>query len=187
VTAAAGGERGGAAILVAFMLLTLMAAAAFGTSRNLTRELAIAGDAQRGDEAAAAAEAGLEWFLAWSAGAAFRPFLAGLEAGPAGEEWPLPGVPAEWPPETPAAAVRQSFQLRIRRLGALPRPGPEADPALDQLWQVTATGRCVVKGQGERGFTQVRELLFTAPPVDPGGPEADPGDARRGVRVQAWR
>jgi hypothetical protein len=65
--------------------------------------------------------------------------------------------------------------------------------APDQLWQVTATGHCAVQGQGrdQSGFTQVRELLFTAPAAaDPGTPEAPAvtGDGPRwGIRIQAWR
>jgi hypothetical protein len=176
------GPRGGIAILVAFMLLALMAAAAFASSRNLVRELAVTGDGVPGARAASAAEAGLDWFLAWSSAAGgerdegLQAFLAGLAEAPGGEGGhppPLASGGSERLFSQPAGSLaRQDFELRVRHLGAWPQPGMgrggtaggPADPSAippDQLWQVTATGRC--RTAGGRVSRQVRELLVTAP------------------------
>ena len=156
-------QRGGAAILVAFLLLTLMAAAVFATSRNLTRDLAMGGEALQGTLAACAAEAGLAWFLA----CADR--LRGDWAGPAMD------VPPGLLDAAEPGPLRQDVQVRLARLGALPWPGA-ADLA-GQLWLVRATGHCGIRGQGRRGFAQVRELLIQAPPEGASG----------GLRVLGWR
>ena len=176
------GPRGAIAILVAFMLLALMAAAAFATSRNLVRELAMAGDVVPGARAAMAAEAGLDWFLAWSSAAGGRgdegiqPFLAGLAETPGGgggSPLPLASGGSERLFFQPVDSVaRQDFELRVRHLGAWSQPGMgrggsaggPADPYAippDQLWQVTATGLCRVAGG--RVSRQARELLVTTP------------------------
>ena len=180
---------------MAFLLLVLMAAAAFATSRNLVRELATGGAAWQAARAASAAESGLAWFLAWSAedaGRELRPLLARLEAGAGWEEESLPAGSQAGARDS---SDRAGFGLRIRRLGSLPRPGPEPGAAPmpvpippDQLWQVTSTGHCLVDAQAEAqdqaGFTQVRELLFTAPPA------AEPPDSPAppwAIKVRAWR
>ena len=190
-------ERGGAAILVAFMLLTLMAGAAFGTSRNLTRELSMCADAARGARAASAAEAGLAWFLAWAAGdpAGLQGVLADAErASGRGGGLALPG-PAEGLLDEPDAPLQTRFEVRIQPLGALapPEAGEEAPPATGaeedagraeesagrarRLWLVRSVGRCLAGGQDRQGFAQVRELLVASAPA------GDPG----GLRVLAWR
>jgi len=169
-------QRGGAAILVAFMLLALMTGAAFGTSRNLVRELAMCADQVHGAQAAAAAEAGLAWFLDWAAGdpPGCRSIL-GAE-GDSGEERSLPAPPG-LPLVRPDAGPRQSFELRIRCLGVLPAPAPEgAGPGPGRLWLVRCAGRCAAGGQDPEGFTQIRELLVAAPV------SGDPG----GLRILAW-
>jgi hypothetical protein len=177
---------------VVFVLLTVMAGVGFATSRNLQRELATGGDARQGARAACAADSGLAWFLALAArDAGLQSWLAapGSDAGEgrllAHREEPLAG--------TGDSALQQSFELRIRHLGALPRPEGApgaAEGVADQLWQVTATGRSAVKGQGQLGFSQNRELLVavptapaTDPPPDPSGRDAPPG----GLRILAWR
>jgi len=146
-------ERGGTAIPVAFMLLTLMAGAAFATSRNLARELAVGGTALQGALADAAAESGLAWFLARAAG---ERGVAGVPSGPAAPPGLLAGASD--------GALRQGFELRIRLLGALPRPGGEAP--VEQLWQVTAVGRSALPDQP--GCLQVRELLVAEALERPG-------------------
>jgi len=152
------GPRGGIAILVAFMLLALMAAAAFATSRNLVRELAWSSAA--GGER----DEGIQSFLAG---------LAEAPGGGGGNPPPLASGGSERLFSQPADSLaRQDFELRVRHLGAWPQPGMgrggaaggPADPSAippDQLWQVTATGRCRVAGG--RVSRQVRELLVTAP------------------------
>jgi hypothetical protein len=163
--------KGGVAILAAFLLLMLMAAAAFATMGNLRRELALGGEGLLGAKAASAAESGLAWFLARSAG---DPGLS-LPTG-AGEGWRL--VPPQGLLAEPLDAfLQQDFEVRIRPLGALPRAGFDAEGS-DQLWQVTATGRCRVKGQGPGGFIQVRELMVASPPAG--------RDPPQGLRVLAW-
>jgi len=174
------GERGGAAILVAFTLLVLMAAAALGASRNVVRELGLCGQMAQGAKAAGAAEAGLDGFLAWACGTG-EPLgrLVGV---------PVPALPpavaAGELAGPPAAGTRLGFEVRARRLGAWPQPGTgrgagwgvaDPDPPQpDQLWLVTATGRCEVPGPaaaGSQGFRQARELLMTAAPGSSGTPE----------------
>jgi hypothetical protein len=178
------GERGGVAILLAFGLLALMAAAAFATGNNVIRELALGGEAVQGARAASAADAGLDWFLAWAAGAG------------GGRAEPPPDLPADGaaglftaPGDTLA---RQGFALRVQPLGPLAQPGMgrreaawgRADPeslAPDQLWRVTATGRCELldrpgpadAGRPRQVFRQVRELLVTAAQGS-GAPATDP-------------
>jgi len=159
--------RGGVAILAAFLLLAVMAAVAFATVRNLDRELAMAGDALQGARAAAAAEAGLDWFLArWRGEALLDP------ARDAGEGYRL-DAPEALPAEE-GSALRQGFRLRARQLGVLPGPGPP-----ERLWQVTATGRSGVPGQP--AFIQVRELLVACPESEPGE------EPLRPQRILAWR
>jgi len=160
--------RGAVAILAAFMLLALMAAVGFATSRNLGRELAMAGDGAQGARAAAAAESGLEWFLARCRGEALLD-----PARDTGQGYGL-DAPEGLPAEAPGSALRQGFSLRVRQLGVLPGPGPP-----DRLWQVTATGRCGAPGQP--AFTQVRELLVASPEPEPGK------EPQRGQRILAWR
>jgi hypothetical protein len=162
VTGAA--ERGGAAILVAFLLLTLMAAAVFATSRNLTRDLAMGGEALQGTLAACAAEAGLAWFLAQAAGN--QGGVAGVQAGPAPEDL-LTG--------SSDGAFHQDFDLRIRDLGLLPRPEGDAREAAERLWRVTAVGRSALRGQEEAGCIQVRELIAAEALERPGE-----------LRILAW-
>jgi len=157
-------ERGGAAILVAFLLLTLMAAAGFATSRNLTRDLAMGGEALQGTLAAGAAEAGLAWFLSQAAGNPGG--VAGVPAGPAPE-----GLLAG----SSDGALAQDFELRIRDLGVLPRPAGDAVEASERLWRVTALGRSALQDQEEAGFIQVRELLVAEARERPGE-----------LRVLAW-
>jgi hypothetical protein len=162
-------------MLVAFMLLVVMAAAGFATSRNQTRELAMAGDALRGAQAAAAAEAGLAWFLAEAATAGGPLDGPGWEPG---EACAL-DVPELALAESPEAPMQPGSALQVRRLGALPRPGadPEGDGPAEQLWQVTAIGRSGPRDPGQDDFTQIRELL-----VARGGPPGQPA-----VRILAWR
>jgi hypothetical protein len=192
------------AILLAFMLLALMAGAAFGTGRNAQRELALCGEAVLGARAANAADAGLEWFLAWSAndGPRVQAFLAGLEQGAGPEDGaPPPDLPRDWEeglgsgPRT--GPTRQSFTLRVRHLGSMPRaepaaagperaePGSDPGPGVpDHLWAVTATGRCVVldrSGRPLQTYRQMRELLLSGPPAAQGR------DPARGLRIRAWR
>ena len=158
------GQRGGAAILAAFLLLTLMAALGFATWRNLDRELAMVGEAAQGAGAAAAAESGLAWFLDRATGA---------------DPPSIPAPPEGLLDEGPESGLRQRFELRIRCLGGLARPGagPGEEPA-ERLWLVTAIGRCGVKGQAGGDFIQVRELLAAgALAPDRPGP----------VRILAWR
>jgi hypothetical protein len=156
------------AILAAFMLLAALAAVALATSRNLDRELAMAGDALQGARAAAAAESGLDWFLARPRGEALLD-----PARDAGAGYRL-DAPEALPAEDPGSALRQGFQLRVRQLGVLPGPGPP-----ERLWQVTATGRSGVPGQP--AFLQVRELLVASPEPGPGE------EPQRGQRILAWR
>lgn len=157
-------ERGGAAILVAFLLLTLMAAAVFATSRNLTRDLAMGGEALQGTLAACAAEAGLAWFLAQAAGNPGG--VAAVQAGPAPEGL-LVG--------SSDGAFAQDFELRIRDLGLLPRPGGDVQDASERLWRVTARGRSALQDQEETGFIQIRELLVAEAQERPGA-----------LRILAW-
>jgi hypothetical protein len=161
--------RGGVAILAAFMLLAVLASAALATSRNLARELAMAGAALQGARAAAAAESGLHWFLERCRGEALLD-----PARDAGEGYRLDAPEALPDEDPPGSALRQGFQLRVRQLGVLPGPGPP-----ERLWQVTATGRCGVPGQP--AFTQVRELLVASPEPEPGE------EPLRGQRILAWR
>ena len=182
--AGAGREGGGVAILLAFMLLALMAGAGLATSRNLLRELAVAGDARLGDQAAAAAESGLEWFLAWASAAGDR--AEGHLDIPPGPPGGLFGEPAQ-------DAARQSCELRARDLGPFPpQAGAEAaSGAPGRLWRVTATGRCRVGGPGGPGrvFTQVRELVAVLPlgPAGLGPGEGAPEPFPGPPRVLAWR
>ncbi|MDR3671027.1 MAG: hypothetical protein P4L36_09285 [Holophaga sp.] len=196
---------GAVALLAAFMLLTLLAGVGFATSRNLIRELPMGGNAQRGAEAAAAAESGLAWFLAWCGSA------DGRQALDSGQE---PALAPGLLPETPGSRFRQSFQLRIQLLGALPRPGDAPGAPTERLWLATAVGRSALEGEDRSGFVHVRELLVAVPaPVPPevpatgglpgpsnatpglppAGPSApdrpgDPGpDPPRNLRILAWR
>jgi len=169
-------RAGAVAILAAFMLLTLMAGVALATTRNLLRELPMAGPWLGEAEAAAAAESGLAWFLAWSAGE------AGLQVLDAGQEKVLAPPPGLLP-AAPGSPFRQGFRLRIRPLGALAGPGGEA--GAPELWLVTATGHSAAEGQ-DRPFLQVRELVVAVPAASPGpgGPGQEPA---RGLRILAWR
>lgn len=58
-------EQGGIVILVALMLLALLSVAAFGFSRTALREVGISGNVYQAGRADAAADAGLDWFMAW--------------------------------------------------------------------------------------------------------------------------
>ena len=153
-----GARRGGVAILAAFLLLSLMAAAAFATGRNLMRELAICADAVQGARAAAAAEAGLAWFLAQPP---MAPEVHAIRD--------VPGV-------DPGEAFRQRFQLRVRFLGLLPAPAGDPGEPAEGLWQVTSRGHCGVEGRGD--FIQVRELLVA---------DARAPDRPGALRILAWR
>lgn len=175
------GQRGGAALLVAFSLVLLLAAGGLGVSRNLLRELALCGDAARGAEAAAAADSGLDWWLAWAAEPAGRAFLAGLEPGSEAE--------APVPPD-------QGFRVRVRHLGSWPpgepdepAPEPTGEPSIEPatepaaapapLWLVTAVGTCRrgPRSPAGSGFAQARQAYAIRPP----GPDGD-----RGPRLLAW-
>jgi hypothetical protein len=136
----------------------------FATSRNLIRDQAMGGEALQGTLAACAAEAGLAWFLAQAAGNPGG--VAGVPAGPAPE-----GLLAG----SADGALAQDFDLRIRDLGALPRPEGDALEAVERLWRVTALGRSALKGQEETGFNQVRELLVAEALERPGE-----------LRILAW-
>ena len=61
----ADGEQGGVVIIAALMLLMLLALATFGLSRTVLREVGISGNTFQGGRADAAADAGLDWFMAW--------------------------------------------------------------------------------------------------------------------------
>lgn len=58
-------EHGGMVILVALMLLVLLSVAALGLSRTVLREIGISGSVSQAGRADAAADAGLDWFMAW--------------------------------------------------------------------------------------------------------------------------
>jgi Tfp pilus assembly protein PilX len=58
-------EQGGIVILVALMLLMLLSVAAFSFSRTVIREIGISGNVFQAGRADAAADAGLDWFIAW--------------------------------------------------------------------------------------------------------------------------
>ena len=58
-------ERGGIVILVCLMLLVLLSVAVFGLSRTVIREVGISGNVFQSGRADAAADAGLDWFMAW--------------------------------------------------------------------------------------------------------------------------
>jgi hypothetical protein len=164
------GQLGAAALLAAFLLLALLAGASLATGRLVLRDLAGEADVGPAAGAGAAAESGLEWFLAW-AGAdpdGLRTCLAALEGEPPGTPGQPPGDPgAAWAPaEDP---LDQRFQLVIRRLGAW--PGPPEDGPPPQAWRITATGTCRARTPGTPPvFMQVRELLCLAPPAQAGGP-----------------
>ncbi len=183
--------RGGVAVLVAFLLLALMAGAGLATSANVLRELAMGGDAGLGARAAGAADGGLEWFRAWSAGGGAGPgaFMARLEGQPPGVEIALPGPPRRMAGESGAAALEVDLDLRLRRLGVWPGQGG-AGP-VRHLWAVVATGRCRTRG---REFVQARELIFSAraagdPDPAAAAPESpeDPAGPGRDVRIHARR
>jgi hypothetical protein len=168
-----------------------MAGAGLATSANVLRELAMDADAGLGARAAGAADGGLEWFRAWSAGdgAGLRAPMARLEGQPPGVEIALPGPPRRGAGEPGATALEVDLDLRLRRLGAW--PGQGGDGPVRHLWGVVATGRCRARG---REFVQARELIFSAPaagdpdpaPADPESPE-DPAGPGRGVRIHARR
>ena len=61
------GEQGGLTIVVALVLVVLMSLAAFGMSRNAIRQLASSGNILQGGKADEASNAGLDWFVVWSA------------------------------------------------------------------------------------------------------------------------
>lgn len=160
--AGAEGHRGAVAILAAFLLLTLMAAAAFATGRNLKRELSICGAELSGARAADAAEAGLAWFLAQPPMEAAAPRTA----------------PAGLLDEGPDGAFQVGFDLRIRCLGLLPRRAEDPGAPAERLWQVTSTGRCAPKALDGEAFIQVRELLVA---------DARAPDRPDALRILAWR
>lgn len=58
-------EQGGIVIIVALMMLALLAVSAFGFSRTVVRQIGISGNVFQAGRADAAADAGLDWFLAW--------------------------------------------------------------------------------------------------------------------------
>jgi hypothetical protein len=176
--------RGAVAVLAAFLLLALMAGAGLATSANVLRELAMGADAGLGARAAGAADGGLEWFRAWSAGGGAGPgaFMARLEGQPPGVEIALPGPPRRMAGEPGATALEADLDLCLRRLGVWPGQGG-AGP-VRHLWAVVATGRCRTGG---REFVQARELVFSAPAAAaPESPE-DPAGPGQGVRIHARR
>jgi len=195
-------QRGALAIVLAFMLLVLMTGAAFATNRNVVRELILGGELVQGAKAAAAAEAGLDWFLAWSAGPGntggdwSNPLLAGLETGASGAGAPeatATVVGAGLLAKAPDSGARQGYRVRIQHLGSLPQctlgqgghPAGPADPSalpVDHLWLVTAVGRCQLALSGSRGqdFLQVRELLASAPSAALASLAPEPLDSRDG-------
>jgi hypothetical protein len=163
-------QRGGMALLLALTLLVIMTAAALGASRDVVRELSLCGDGLQGDLAACAADAGVDWFLAWCSG-----------DGPGREL--LPGVPWRFPAEGGdvaipgelggAPGIGQAFDLRATCLGPVPASGGGARERPDWLWQVIVRGRAKVRGGGLLpGAAQaLRELLVVVPSRDGAGLE----------------
>lgn len=60
-------QRGGMTIVMALVLLAVMSLAAFSLSRNAIRELSTTGHVIQGGKASEASDAGLDWYLVWSA------------------------------------------------------------------------------------------------------------------------
>lgn len=61
-------QQGGMTIVMALVLVAVMGAATFSLSRNVVRELSMAGSVVQGEKAAAAADAGLDWVITWGQG-----------------------------------------------------------------------------------------------------------------------
>jgi hypothetical protein len=186
-------QEGGIAILVAFMLLMLMSAAALGTSRNVIRELSTTGNVVQGGKASAAADAGVDWFIAWSfgdgsatgaAGNAIKQTLYNLETRAPGYVDPTTNQPVTTInavnemlfPKPADSNIQENFDVQIRYLGRMQQPGtgrggnaqgPNSAGALlmDNLWQVTSFGRSVVMSGSTPvfAFRSVREVIATTP------------------------
>jgi hypothetical protein len=153
-----------------FLLLTAMTAAALGAARDVARELRMAGDALQGAQASCAADAGVEWVLAWAAAGGEDFGL--LQGQPFQDD--LPSVPR-------GGGFHQEFTVSATCLGpALPPPeaSPPEGPVL--LWRVAVQGRARSLKGGELApiFLSRRELILTQTPGGAGGPA---------LRVRAWR
>lgn len=61
-------QQGGMTIIMALVLVAVLGAATLSLSRNVVRELSMAGTVVQGEKAAAAADAGLDWVITWGQG-----------------------------------------------------------------------------------------------------------------------
>jgi len=129
-------QQGGMTIIMALVLVAVLGAATFSLSRNVVRELSMAGSVIQGEKAAAAADAGLDWVITWGQGhvsdadySAASP-TSGQKALVDGINNQMLGIATGTPitiygvsdtamrmDNGGAAAARQSFDVELRYLG----------------------------------------------------------------------
>jgi Tfp pilus assembly protein PilX len=181
------------AILVALMLIVLLTLAGIGASRNAIRELSITGDVVQGAKANASADAGLDWFQAWSysantgaggVGNTIPTIMSNLQngtltnsAGQATTTLQSASLGGDMVMGASNSNVLQNFDIQLTFLGLLAQQtgssggGNHAGTGNNattnfNLWGVTAVGRSTVQdstGHAIMAFQNQRQALSLTP------------------------
>lgn len=178
-------ERGGMLILVALMLLMVATLAAFSLSHTTLKELATTGNVYQAGRSETAADAGLDWFVAWTGQAATGGEVqagtkqATVTSAVTGmlEQPQRDALKREWKSDTSDAtdpfllqglskdkAITQAFDLRLEFLGH-----PAGDAAgnknvgkfsvRENAWELQSTGQALVKtGSGKDDYLRYRAV-----------------------------
>ena len=179
-------QRGGIGVLAALGLLSLLAILALASSRNVLRELSLAGSELCGSQAFQAADGALACALVelpqqLAAGTlvpvtgAVRPLTAGT----------VPGL------ATLRFRVEARYLGRVERSWLLGLPAAaDPDPALEQLWELTAHGYCDTTGghRPSETYHQACQAWVSTPGADPAGPGGAPEASDLPLaRLLAWQ
>lgn len=179
-------EQGGILILAALMILVLLTVTAFSLGRNTIRDLAISGTVSQAGRAETSADAGLDWFMAWTsegqngtemtAGTMQATVVSDLlamqtapEYGAMSKKWSADLAKASTHPfvlqGTSGGGFSQAFNLELEFLGAVSGPGASGGKDVKHPsttvygWELTSQGQALVKtGSGAADYLRFQAV-----------------------------